>query len=83
MNFISILTDITSDFLQSLIQPFWVEVITDKPQCTYYFGSFLNRTEAEAACPGYIEDLESEGSKVIKATVKRCQPKALTMCNED
>ncbi|MEM8777858.1 MAG: DUF1816 domain-containing protein [Cyanobacteria bacterium P01_G01_bin.49] len=62
---------------------YWVEVITDSPQCTYYFGPFSNQQEADGACDGYLEDLESEGAKGIKAVVKRCkQPTNLTVFNE-
>jgi hypothetical protein len=72
-----------TDFLQILNTPWWVEIITAQPKCTYYFGPFSNLAEAEAACPGYFEDLESEGSQVIEVIIKRCQPDKLTICHEE
>lgn len=57
----------------------WVEVITETPKCTYYFGPFLTAKEAQAAQAGYIEDLEHEGAKGIRVEIKRCKPKELTI----
>ncbi len=57
----------------------WVEVQTTHPDCTYYFGPFINADEAEQAKSGYVEDLEQEGAQEIQATVKRCKPKNLTV----
>lgn len=57
----------------------WVEVVTETPKCTYYFGPFLTAKEAQAAQSGYIEDLESEGAKGIRVEIKRCKPKRLTI----
>lgn len=60
----------------------WVEIVTDNPRCTYYFGPFLLAQEADRTKAGYIEDLEEEGAKSIKATVKRCKPEKLTIYDE-
>jgi hypothetical protein len=60
----------------------WVEIITDNPRCTYYFGPFLNNQEAQAAKSGYIEDLENEGAQCTSVTVKRCKPTNLTIFDE-
>jgi hypothetical protein len=57
----------------------WVEVITNQPHCTYYFGPFLSAQEAEQAKGGYIEDLEKESAHGIVANVKRCKPQKLTV----
>jgi hypothetical protein len=68
-----------------LAQPpldYWVEIVTDEPRCTYYFGPFEQFAEAKAAIPGYVEDLRGEGAQQIAVTVKRCQPQVLTLCNE-
>ncbi|HEY9748029.1 MAG TPA: DUF1816 domain-containing protein [Allocoleopsis sp.] len=61
----------------------WVEVVTAQPKCTYYFGPFTSAEEAKRAEPGYVEDLEKEGSKGIVAQVKWCQPKELTIAEEE
>jgi hypothetical protein len=60
----------------------WVEVVTDSPNCTYYFGPFDTDQEASSNTPGYIEDLESEGAKTVSICIKRCQPSELTICDE-
>ncbi|NEP57095.1 MAG: DUF1816 domain-containing protein [Symploca sp. SIO2G7] len=61
---------------------YWVEIVTDNPQCTYYFGPFLSSQEADEAKAGYIEDLEGESAKIISVEVQRCQPNNLTICDE-
>lgn len=61
----------------------WVEVVTAQPKCTYYFGPFASAEEAKRDEPGYVEDLEKEGSKGIAAQVKWCQPKELTIAEEE
>lgn len=61
---------------------FWVEIVTDNPRCTYYFGPFLSDQEAKTAQGGYIEDLENEGAKVVSLNIKRCKPTNLTIFDE-
>ncbi|NHC34370.1 DUF1816 domain-containing protein [Scytonema millei] len=61
----------------------WVEIITTKPHCTYYFGPFSSHDEAKAAYPGYVEDLDGEGAQGIAIVIKRCQPTELTICDEE
>lgn len=61
---------------------YWVEIVTEEPRCTYYFGPFEQAAEAKAAIPGYVEDLRKEGAQNIAVTVKRCQPQVLTLCDE-
>ena len=60
----------------------WVEIVTDSPRCTYYFGPFVSEQEAHAAKSGYIEDLENEGAQGISVTVRRCKPTNLTIFDE-
>lgn len=60
----------------------WVEIVTDSPRCTYYFGPFVSEQEAHAAKSGYIEDLENEGAQGISVTVRRCKPINLTIFDE-
>jgi hypothetical protein len=60
----------------------WVEIITQNPRCTYYFGPFLNSTEATLASKGYVEDLELEGAQGIIVNVKRCKPDILTISDD-
>ncbi len=68
--------------LQFLGLAFWVEVITDNPRCTYYFGPFFSDKDAQAAKTGYVEDLENEGAQGIIVSIKRCKPNKLTLFDE-
>lgn len=69
-------------FLEMIGLASWVEVKTDYPRCTYYFGPFLSRNEAEVASAGYEEDLKAEGAQGIKLAIKRCKPQSLTVFDE-
>ncbi|MCG5059456.1 MAG: DUF1816 domain-containing protein [Limnoraphis sp. WC205] len=61
---------------------FWVEIITESPNCTYYFGPFLTAKEAHSAEVGYREDIESEGVNTYKVSVRRCKPSRLTVAED-
>ena len=65
--------------LNTLGLAWWVEVSTENPDYTYYFGPFSGQDEAEAAKGGYVQDLEQEGAQNIQATVKRTKPNRLTV----
>ncbi|MEH2394325.1 MAG: DUF1816 domain-containing protein [Nostoc sp.] len=60
----------------------WVEIGTQNPRCTYYFGPFLSSSEAKLSSTGYIEDLEVEGAQGIAVNVKRCKPNTLTIADD-
>lgn len=60
----------------------WVEVKTEAPKCTYYFGPFVSTEAAEAARPGYVEDLQGEGAQNISVVIKRCKPARLTIADD-
>ncbi|AFY48914.1 protein of unknown function (DUF1816) [Nostoc sp. PCC 7524] len=60
----------------------WVEIETQNPRCTYYFGPFLSSTDAKVAIKGYVEDLEAEGAQGILVNVKRCKPDDLTIADD-
>lgn len=66
-------------FLNQIGQAFWVEIKTEVPKCTYYFGPFLTEQEAHTEKDGYWEDLEAEGAQGIQMMVKRCRPTELTI----
>lgn len=74
---------LVSRTIQKLTSDCWAEIITERPHCIYYFGPFQTFTEAQAACPGYIDDLKTEGALGIKVVIKRCRPDALTICDEE
>lgn len=68
--------------LERLGLAYWVEIKTDYPRCTYYFGPFWSNVEAEADRSGYLEDLQAEGAQGIKCEIKRCKPSSLTIFDE-
>ncbi|NJO80047.1 MAG: DUF1816 domain-containing protein [Cyanobacteria bacterium RM1_2_2] len=68
--------------LEFLGLAWWIEVKTESPSCTYFFGPYGSAREAEAAQAGFIEDLEQEGARNIQAEVKRCRPTQLTIFDE-
>jgi hypothetical protein len=74
--------EVVIKILQLLGLAFWVEIVTDNPRCTYYFGPFLSEKEASEAKSGYVEDLESEGAQGIVVKIKRCKPSNLTIFDE-
>ncbi|MGF1514563.1 MAG: DUF1816 domain-containing protein [Elainellaceae cyanobacterium] len=65
--------------LQALGLAWWVEIKTDTPACTYYFGPFTAQEDAEAAKGGYVQDLENEGATNIQVSVLRTKPAQLTI----
>lgn len=75
--------EILTNLLQFVGQAWWVEIVTEAPRCTYYFGPFSSAKDAEAARGGYVEDLEQEGAQGIKVNVKRCKPTTLTIYDEE
>ncbi|PZV14353.1 MAG: hypothetical protein DCF20_13235 [Pseudanabaena sp.] len=74
--------NIFTSILETVGLAVWIEIVTDSPHCTYYFGPFTSESEAEAAKLGYIEDLEAEGSKGLAISVKRCKPENLTIYDD-
>lgn len=60
----------------------WLQINTDNPRCTYYFGPFLTPKEAILQQYGYIEDLTEEGAKGIVVRMKRCKPRDLTIFDD-
>lgn len=74
--------EVLTNLFHSLGWAWWVEIVTQNPRCTYYFGPFLSVKEANAAKAGYIEDLEQEGAQEITVAVKRCKPKSLTVADD-
>jgi hypothetical protein len=70
-------------YLEKIGMAWWVEIITQEPQCIYYFGSFARANEAKHFLAGYIEDLEGEGAQVIAVDIKRGQPSELTIFEDE
>jgi hypothetical protein len=74
--------EVLTNLFHNLGWAWWVEIVTQNPRCTYYFGPFLSVKEANAAKAGYLEDLEQEGAQGIAVAVKRCKPKNLTVADD-
>lgn len=74
--------EIWTSILQTVGAAWWVEIKTDSPRCTYYFGPFASAGEAEEHKGGYVEDLVQEGAQGIRLSIKRCKPSKLTIYDE-
>ncbi|MCS6959208.1 MAG: DUF1816 domain-containing protein [Pseudanabaenaceae cyanobacterium SKYGB_i_bin29] len=76
--------DVFLTFLENIGRAVWVEIVTEDPQCTYYFGPFVGEPEAREATIGYVEDLKSEGAVGIDVrSIKRMRtPAVLTIFDE-
>ena len=74
--------NIFTSILETVGLAVWIEIVTDSPRCTYYFGPFMSESEANAAKTGYIEDLETEGTKGLSVMIKRCKPENLTIYDD-
>lgn len=77
------MNDVWLNTLEFLGLAWWVEIVTELPNCTYYFGPYRTVSEAKAARPGFVADLELEGARGIKVEIKRCKPNELTRFDED
>ncbi len=73
------LKQIFTSGLEQLGFAWWIEIVTAKPHCTYYFGPFVSGEEAELAQAGYVEDIEQEGAQGVCVQVKWCKPGELTV----
>ena len=77
----------TEEFFMSYLEmtgkAWWVEIITKKPDCTYYFGPFASHREAQLSQLGYIEDLEQERPQLIAIEIKQCHPTELTIFSDE
>lgn len=71
--------ELFTSYLEKTGMAWWVEIVTKKPDCKYYFGPFASHREAQLYQLGYIEDLERERPKLISIEIKQCQPKELTI----
>lgn len=71
-----------SEFYNRLGLAWWVEIKTEVPACTYFFGPFLSQKEADTAAVGYRQDLEGERAQGVTVELKRCKPTQLTICDD-
>ncbi|MGB3787261.1 MAG: DUF1816 domain-containing protein [Phormidesmis sp.] len=66
--------------IRNATQPWWVKIQTQAPECTYYFGPFDSKKEAESLQPGYVNDLVQEGAQDLKLVLEKTRPVNLTSC---
>lgn len=59
--------------------PYWIEIKTENPICTYYFGHFDHPLAAKLMQQGYIDDLIDEDAIVVSVKIKQCQLDKLTI----
>jgi len=76
------MNEIWTTILHTLGIAWWVEVTTESPRCTYYFGPFASSKEANDSKQGYVDDLAQEGAQGIKVELKRCKPSRLTISED-
>lgn len=70
-------------YLEQMGKAWWVKISTKNPDCIYYFGPFVSHREAQLSQLGYIEDLERERPQLISIEIKQCQPKELTIFEDE
>jgi len=83
MNLSETLKASLTSVLDQLGLALWVEIVTEQPQCTYYFGPFARAKSAQKAVAGYLEDLKQESAQGITVTLKRVQPSELTIFEDE
>ncbi len=74
--------EIWIDVLEKIGKAWWLEITTQMPSCTYYFGPFVSNEAAQFVQSGYIEDLKQEGAQGIAIKIECCQPQKLTICED-
>lgn len=83
MKLLQLLNQLLRGKRQEQNSSWWAEISTTSPHCIYYFGPFSTSNEANLASPGYVEDLDSEGAREIVVVIQRCQPRVLTIFDEE
>lgn len=74
--------ELLTNVLDILGLAWWIEIVTDHPECTYYFGPYTSKNEAEAEEAGFVEDLEGENARIISRSIKRTKPDDYTIYDE-
>jgi hypothetical protein len=76
------MNDVLLNALEFFGLAWWIEIVTESPNCTYYFGPYILASEAKTARAGFVADLEAEGARGIRVEIKRCKPNDLTRFDE-
>ncbi len=61
----------------------WVEVETESPKSTYYFGPYDSKDEASNNTNGYITDLEKKEAKNISINIKQSREPSQLKASEE
>ncbi len=69
--FLAAVSILTQPMVSARGREWWVEVETDSPKRTYYFGPYDNKDEASNNTSSYITDLEKKGAKNIRINIKQ------------
>lgn len=81
--FLAAVSILTQPMTSGRGRQWWVEVDTDSPQHTYYFGPYDTKDEASNNTNAYITDLEKKGAKNISIHIKQGrQPSQLKASEE-
>ena len=82
-NFQELLMKLAQIIRQPLQFAWWIEIVTEVPCCTYYFGPFTSANEAKLAQSGYIEDLVQERAEGMTLRIDWCKPLDLTIFEDE
>jgi len=75
--------EIFTDYLEKMGLACWIEIITESPECIYYFGPFAGGYEAQQSLQGYLEDLQAEDAQIVSLDIRRGIPRELTIIEEE
>lgn len=64
------------------VSPWWIEVRTYQPACTYFFGPFDSRNEAIWHQSGFLEDIQEEQPMGMMINIHQAEPDQLTLFDE-
>jgi hypothetical protein len=69
--------------LNGLGLAYWIEIRTDRPVCTYYFGPYSRQSSAAVALDGFLDDLRQEGAEIVASSIdRRREPEQLTVTED-
>ena len=61
----------------------YIEILTARPLCLYYFGSFGTEQEAQQLQSGFVEDLRLENALIISINHRFFQPSEVTLTGDN
>ncbi len=61
--------NVLPDFLSKPGTSWWVEIITAKPNCIYYFGPFRTQKKRRLLTPAMLKILKAKQPRGLKSTL--------------